>query len=192
MSGHKRRSEFRLKDCNVIETPVVVFSESTNSDLPPAPLLEIDIDADTISDNLQENVVSDLAPAPCLAKASSSFSTPSVSCNIPELNSTIKKSEALFALKCSSKYLLTREQVNDIFSFSGQMQSLKLELIKAYLHEQHADENDLNIRKVTETIDLINHVAGHQPDQLLSHYMREKILHMNFEFIEPKVTRIGY
>ena len=106
------------------------------------------------------------------------------------LNSIIAKNEALFALKLSSKYLLPREVVSDIFSFYRDSHSLKMEFITSKLNQTYLEEENLKINHVTETIDLIDHVAGLK-ENLLTHFKREKILSSHFEFIQPKKVIIG-
>ena len=102
-------------------------------------------------------------------------------------------SNELFVINRGSNPTFQSTTRNEIIDLTIATQALSERVVdwEVSKDESCSDHNIITFR-VCETIDLINHVAGHQPDQLLSHYMREKILHMNFEFIEPKVTRIGY
>ena len=52
------------------------------------------------------------------------------------MNSIIEKFEARFALKLSSKDLLARQVVNDVFAFCSDVHSMKLELISTKLKEK--------------------------------------------------------
>ena len=70
--------------------------------------------------------------------------------NVYEINSSIQKQEALFALKLKSKHLLPREVINDIFAFCENIHASKVQLLSCQLEEKAPDFQD--ITQVTDTI----------------------------------------
>ena len=98
---------------------------------------------------------------------------------------TVKKSEGAFALKVSSKYTLSREVVNEIFSFSENIHSLKLDVILAQLKLDFGNESNVKIEDVIERVEILDSMIGLK-DKLSTHYKREKELERQFNFIEPQ------
>ena len=107
-----------------------------------------------------------------------------------EMSSKIEDIEALFALKVSSKHLLSREVVNEIFLFSEQIHARKIEYIKSHLLRNFANKESVPIQDVTNLIDLVEHSSG-LGDQLETHLRREKVLKSTFKFIKPELRIIG-
>ena len=62
--------------------------------------------------------------------------------------------------------------------------------MKAQLQHHTTDENNLSIKNVIDTIDVVDHSAGLK-DELLSHHKRDQYLKQQFHFIEPKKVIIG-
>lgn len=110
--------------------------------------------------------------------------------DINALHSAIEKAEASFALKVSSKNLLARHVVDDIFLFCSQIHSMKMEVITNELKEQFPDNNTVKIQDVNETIKLLDHVTG-LGNELTTHYRRDKMLKQKYDFIEPVRIPIG-
>lgn len=106
------------------------------------------------------------------------------------MNSEIEQNEAKFALKLSAKHLISREVISEIMSFCSEIHCLKMEFIKAQLHQKFANHNDLKIKNVTDTMDVIDYTVGLKK-QLLSPYQREQYLKLKFQFIEPRKNIIG-
>ena len=96
------------------------------------------------------------------------------------LNLAIEKYEAKFALKLSSKHLLARTVVNDIFSFCSDIHAMKLDLITTKLKEKFADSSSLKVDDIIETIDLVDNVTG-LGNKLETHYKRDGILKSRFD-----------
>ena len=127
------------------------------------------------SDNNQSNSI-DTADSPAL---------PSIS-DVLEMNSSIEHNEIFFALKCSSKHLLSQAVVNEIFSYSAEIHTMKMEFLKAQLLRQFGSENSGNIEDVIKTINLIDNNAGCGDEALSTHLRREQLLRSSFDFIKPE------
>ena len=101
------------------------------------------------------------------------------------LHSAIMQKESMFALKLSGKYLLTQEVITEIFQFSNEVHSMKLELINAQLTRMKSDKEIANIKEITESVNLIDQNIGLK-DELTTHYRRQKHLRQTFDFVEEE------
>ena len=110
---------------------------------------------------------------------------------LSESHSNIERREALFALKLTSKYMLTREAVADILTFCEDIHVSKTELIGEKLTQNFSSPNNIDIQKVTSAIHQYDNVIGLK-DQMLTEHKRDKYLKTHFEFLEPvKVLIVG-
>ena len=109
---------------------------------------------------------------------------------ISQLHSSLEQMEAMFALKLVAKYLLTQEAIDDIFAFVENVHKSKVEIITDTLSDTFDEENHVEMKKVIETIGLIDENSGLK-EHLRSHYRREKLLKSRYDFIEPLKTPIG-
>ena len=92
-----------------------------------------------------------------------------------EMNLAIKKFEAKFALKLFSKELLPQRVVNDMFGYSSDIHTMKLEVITTKLKEKFAGKNYVRVEDILEAIHLIDNVTGLR-NKLDTHFKRDQIL----------------
>ena len=175
---HKRREETNI----VHEEHVIRTSVNVESDFDLNSIADLGSDIDLPEDSYTIDETNDSMSTP-VNKSLSPI-------DLFKLKWVIEKNEALFALKLTSKYLLTREAVNDIFSFSRDIHSLKMEFITSKLEQSYLNDDNLDISDIKTKIDLLDHIAGFGPD-LLTHFKREKILNSHFDFIHPEKRVIG-
>ena len=178
MNKHKRKEEFlvqreMLNLNESIERNDLLFDDSIENDN--------EIASDTLQQERETNPLHDQPTLPVQDSLNSS---------VFELSSNIEKFEASFALKLSSKYLLARNVIDDIFSYCANIHRMKLELITAKLNEKFDENPNINICDVTETIEFVDNIIG-LGSKLDTHYKREKVLKTKFDFIEPERIFIG-
>ena len=182
--AHRVLGEFSVKNSITIETTDANFTESDNGqtssqivsdDEQPSVLMDLELETEN-----QQEATSIVPPQERAIKSHA---------DISKLNSNIKKSECDFALKLSSKCLLSREVVNEVFNFCQGIHDLKMEFISAKLQKTFVDKHDLKIDDVIERTELLDNIAG-SGQSLMTHYKRNKLLHSQFDFIEPQV--LGY
>ena len=103
---------------------------------------------------------------------------------LSEKHSNIEQREARFALKLTSKYMLTRDAVADILTFCDEIHASKIDLINEKLEQKFSLEEDIGIRKVTNTICQYDNVIGLK-DELSTNYKCDKYLKTHFKLIQP-------
>ena len=112
------------------------------------------------------------------------------SCNIDILHDNIEHIQGVFALKMCGKYLLPRDVITDILSHSNEIHTMKMELINEKLKQNFGVDSSINIKDITENIELIDNTVGLK-EQLSTPYKRNKYLGAKFKFIKPEYTPIG-
>ena len=105
--------------------------------------------------------------------------------DIIEMNNLIEKSEANYALKLSSKDLLSRQLVNEVFAQCANLHAMKLEFIENQLRRTFLGQNSVQIEDVINTIHLVDNNAG-LGNELSTHKRRENVLREHFDFIIPE------
>ena len=178
ISRHNRREEFGVQATTLINS-ALAFDESVENLSTSFNDFEQGDDIDNFPD------IGDQTFLP-----SSSHPPQEIVVTEASLNANIEKIEALFALKLTSKHLLSREVVNEVMSFCQNIHETKMSLITHHLKKSLIDENNLKIENVTDTIDFLDSVIGLK-EQLSTHYKREKALKHKFSFIEPERVSIG-
>ena len=185
ISEHRDFGKFSVESNIIIENTEANFSESDNEHMPSSINSDNEQQSLLIKDSeleneIQQDTTSFVPPKEQAIKSHS---------DISQLNSVIKKNECDFALKLSSKCHLPQEVVNDVFSFCQEIHDLKMEFISAKLQKTYYEKTDVKIDDIIETTELLDNVAG-SGENLMTHYKREKLLRTQYNFIEPKVTRI--
>ena len=107
--------------------------------------------------------------------------------SVSDMNSDIKRSEAVFCLKMKSKHLLSREALDDLFEFQQKIHSKKVDLLIQQLKEKAEECNELD--KVIDTLRLTDSVIGLQ-QRLSTEYKRDNCMKVFFDFITPKLIPI--
>ena len=107
--------------------------------------------------------------------------------SVADMNSDIKRSEAIFCLKMKSKHLLSREALDDLFEFQQKIHSKKVDLLIHQLKEKAEECNELD--KVIDTLRLTDSVIGLQ-QRLSTEYRRDDCLKTFFDFITPMLHDI--
>ena len=195
VNGHQRRSEFVIdtQDTNSSEPIDLPLQSdiSKNTDLPLESNTSDGIDLplnSVITDSKNPYSPISLEESQVLVQPNTSEDRKSAS-QVLELNSIIEKMETLFALKITSKHLLSRDVVNEIMDFSNQIHSIKVKCITSQLRANFGSDESVEISKVIDTIDLCDNVIGLK-DILLTEYKRNRHLKNNYRFIEPLRTVI--
>ena len=181
INKHRRRKQYNIK----LDTITYDDFEESNDLLENEQSFPLLVIQENESQNFQNDEVdleSASEPAAHLENKSSKIT------NVSNINNTIQKMEALFALKLSSKHLLSREVVDDIFSFCQEIHSTKMELLTSQAREKSEDDEKIN--KTIDTMQLTDNVIGLK-DQLSTNYKRDKCLKERFSFIQPEKVHIG-
>ena len=108
----------------------------------------------------------------------------SSSSQVLRLHSSIEEMERLFALKMMAKHMLPRDVINDMLNFCEDIHSIKVDCIISQLKSNFGSENSVEIKKVTDSIQLHDNVIGLK-DQLLTDFKRTRHLKNYFKFVEP-------
>jgi hypothetical protein len=107
--------------------------------------------------------------------------------SVSDMNSDIKRTEAVFCLKMKSRHLLSREALDDVFDFNQVIHSKKVDLLIQQLKDKHEECSELD--KVIDTLRLTDSVIGLQ-QRLSTEYKRDNCMKVFFDFITPKLIPI--
>ena len=180
MNKHRRGEKYKIGkqvQC-ALEIPTTEFDDELELEQQP---LEPNLDQDPTNDNIQEpKIIED--------PTANSAGTPD---RISQLHSTLVDMESLFCLKLCSNFHLSQEVIDNVFEYVENIHKTKVEIISETLHDLYGQENSVEVKKVTNTIGLIDANSGVK-EHLRTAYRRDQYLKSRYNFIEPQPTLIGY
>ena len=77
--------------------------------------------------------------------------------------------QAKFALKITSKYVISQETIDEIFAFIKDIHKVKVELLTQHLKYRFGQENSVPISEVITNIKLVDNIAGNAALNFLAH-----------------------
>ena len=180
MNKHRRAEKYKIGkqvQC-ASEISTTEFVDELELEQPP---LEPNLDQVPTNDNMEEpDIIAD--------PITNSADAPD---RISQLHSSLEDMESLFCLKLCSNFHLSQEVIDDIYEYVENIHKKKVEIITETLHDLYVEENYVELKKVTNTIGLIDANSGIK-EHLRTAYRRDQYLKSRYNFIEPQPTLIGY